>query len=65
MFGNIIARVSTHWSSWWHGGFGSIEIVASLRDLCPVLIPSCMILEIRPSCGVWQEPKGSVAYGHD
>jgi hypothetical protein len=27
IFLSIIVRVSTHWSSWWHGGFGSIEIV--------------------------------------
>jgi hypothetical protein len=51
--------------SWWHGGFGSIEMVAFFRDLSPVLILSYRILETRPSCGVWRQPRGSVAYGHD
>jgi hypothetical protein len=51
--------------SWWHGGFGSIEMVAFFRDLSPVLILSYRILETRPSCGVWRQPRGSVAYGHE
>jgi len=40
-------------------------MVAFFRDLSPVLILSYRILEMRPSCGVWRQPRGSVAYGHD
>jgi len=47
---NTIARVSTHWLSQWHGGYGSIEMVVFFRKLS--LIPSCRILEMRSNCGV-------------
>ena len=40
-------------------------MVAFFRDPSPVLIVSYRVLKMRPGCGVWRQPRDSVAYGHD
>lgn len=52
--------VSTNWSSWWHGGLGSKEMVACLRDLSPILIPSIEHLISRKGLGspITSKPEG-------
>jgi hypothetical protein len=40
-------------------------VFAFLRASRLILMTSCGVLEMRPKMWVWQEPRGSVAYGHD